>query len=133
MPCQIGNVLAAFPERREANLERVDAEIQVLAKLVLLNHLAQIPVRGAEDPHVGAERLGLADPADLARLQETQQLYLNAFVELADLVEEKCPAVGHFEETLVVAVSAGEGTLAMAKQFALHKVFGQGTAIDRHE
>ena len=97
-------------------------KIEVLAELVLLDHLPQVAVGGAQHAHVGAERLGLADAADLARLQETQQLHLDVLVQLAELVEEQRAAVGHLEQALVVAVGAGERALAMAEQLALDQV-----------
>ena len=116
----------ALAQRRQADLEGVDAEEQVLAELVVLDHLAQVAVGGAEDAHVDAERLGLADAADLARLQEAQQLDLDVLVQLADFVEEQRAAVGDLEEPLVVAVGAGERALAMAEQLALDQVLATG-------
>src|SRR4029077_1867398 len=73
------------------------------------------------------------DAANLARLQETQELHLDVLVELADFVEEQRAAVGHLEQALVIAVGAGEGALAMAEQLALHQVLGQGAAVDWDE
>src|SRR5262249_33489765 len=79
------------------------------------------------------ERLRVADPADLARLQEAQQLHLDVLVQLADLVEEQRAAVGHLEQPLVIAVGPGEGALAVAEQLALDEVLRQRPAVDRHE
>ena len=90
-------------------------------------------MRRAEDPDVDAERVVLADPADLARLEEPEQLDLHALVELADLVEEERAAVGDLEQPLAVGVGAGEGPFAVAEELALDEVLGQGAAVDRDE
>ena len=82
-------------------------------------------MRGAEDAHVDAERLVLADAADLAAFQEPQQLDLHGLGQLADLVEEQRAAVGHFEQPHAVLVGAGERSLAMAEQLALDQALGQ--------
>ena len=97
------------------------------------DHLAKVAVGGAEDADVDPERLVLAHAADLAGLEEPQQLDLHALVELADLVEEERAAVGDLEEPLAVGIGAGEGPLAMAEELALDQVLGQGAAVDRDE
>ncbi len=97
------------------------------------DHLAEVAVGGAEDPDIDAERLVLADAADLAALEEPEQLDLDALVQLADLVEEERAAVGDLEEALPVHVGAGEGPLAMSEQLALDEVLGQGPAVHRDE
>ena len=130
---QLGDVLPALAERRQDDLERVEPEEQVLAELVVGDHLAEVAVGGAEDPDVDPERLVLADPADLARFEEPEQLDLHALVQLADLVEEQRAAVGDLEEPLAVGLGAGEGPLAVAEQLALDQVLGQGAAVDRDE
>ena len=109
----------------QEDLEGVEAEEKVLAELLVLDHVAQVAIGGAEDPDVDAERLVLAHAADLARFEEPEQLDLHALVELADLVEEERAAVGDLEEPLAVGIGAGERPLAMAEQLALDEVFGQ--------
>ena len=99
----------------------------------VVDHLAEVAVGGAEDADVDPERVVLADAADLARLEEPEQLDLHALVELADLVEEERAAVGDLEEPLAVGVGAGEGPLAVAEELALDEVLGQGPAVDRDE
>src|SRR5260370_5238772 len=129
----MGDGRASLVRGRPTTLEGVDAEIQVLAKLVAADHGSQIAVGGAQNTDVGAEGLRLADPANLAGFQEAQQFDLDVLVQLADLVEEQGAAVGNLEETLVIAVGAGERALAMAEQLALDEVFGKGAAVDRHK
>ena len=126
MAGQVRNVLPAFAQRRQANLERVDAEVQVFAEFVVLDHLAQVAIGRADHAHIDAERLRVADAADFARFQEAQQLHLDVLVQLADFIEEQRAAVGDFEEALVIAVGPGERALAMAEQLAFDQVLATG-------
>src|SRR5207302_3224376 len=116
---QVGNVLAALAQRRQANLESVDAEIEIFPKLILLNHFPEVPVGGAEDAHAGAEWLRLTDAADFPRLQEAEQFDLDVLVQLADFVQEQRSAIGHFEEAFMIAVGTRERAFAVAEQLAL--------------
>src|SRR5205085_5594816 len=90
-------------------------------------------MRGADDADIDAEWLIIADATNFARFKEAQQLHLDGLVQLADLVEEKRAAVGHLEQSLVIAIRARERSLAMAEQFTLDKMIGQGAAVDRHK
>src|SRR2546421_707544 len=69
MASQVGNVRTALAQRRQANLEGIDAEVEILAERVVLRHRAEIAVSSAQDAHVSSERLSLAKAANLARLQ----------------------------------------------------------------
>src|ERR671916_3197625 len=133
MTSQGDDVGLPLAERGEVDLERVDPEEEVLAELLGLDHLAEVSVGGAEDADVDPERIVLADAADLARLQEPEQLDLDALVQLAHLVQEERAAVGDLEEPLAMRVGAGERPLAVAEQLALDEVLGQGAAVDRDE
>jgi len=108
---QARDVLATLAQRGQWDLEGVDPEEQVLAERVGRDHLAQVAVGGAQDAHVDPERVVLAHAADLARLQEPEELHLHALVQFADLVEEQGAAIGDLEQPLAVRVGAGEGPL----------------------
>ncbi len=122
---QFRNVVDPLAQRRQVDLERVDAVNKVLAELALRDHLLQIAVRRTNDPHVDHRRLVLADAADFAALKHAEQLRLHRFGQFADLVEEDRAAVGDLEQAHAVLVGAGERALAMAKQLAFDQRFGQ--------
>src|SRR5262245_39175207 len=126
---EIGNVGAALAQRREANFKGIDAKVQVLAKLVVLDHFPQVAIGGAKHAHLGAERLGFSYAPDFAGFEKAQELNLNVLVQFADLVEEQRAAVRDLEESLVVAVRACKSALAMAEQFALDEVLRECAAI----
>src|SRR5438105_15097175 len=112
---QVRNILTAFTQRRQADLEGIDTEIKVFTKLVALDHFTQIAIGGAQHADIRAKRLGLAHAANLAGFQETQQLDLDVLVEFADFIEKQCAAIGHFKEALMIAFGAGERTAPMAE------------------
>src|SRR5271157_2977530 len=130
---QLRDVGLAVAQGGQEDLEGVEAEEQVLAKELVLHHLAKIAVRGAENAHVDPKGLVFAHAADLSRLEEPQQLDLHALVKLADLVEEERAAIGDFEKPLAIGIGAGEGPLAMAEELALDQVLGQRAAVDGDE
>src|SRR5581483_12072620 len=79
------------------------------------------------------ERLGAADRADLAVLQDAQELRLEVGRHLADLVEEHRPAVRRLEQALLVRDGAGERAPEMAEQLRLHELGRDRGAVDRDE
>ena len=93
------NIVDPIAQRRQRDLERVDAEHQVLAKLLLGDHLLQVAMGGADDADIDFKRLVVADAADLAAFEHAQQLGLHGLGQFADLVEEQRAAVGDFEQT----------------------------------
>ena len=122
---QLGNVFGPRAQRRQRNLERVDAEHQVFAEIAFGDHLLQIAMRGADHAHVDDERIVVADAADFAAFQHPQQLGLHRLGQFADLVQKQRAAVGHFEQADAVLVGAGEAALAMAEQLAFDQALGQ--------
>ena len=85
---QVRNIVDPQPQRRQVDLERVDAVHQIFAEVAVFDHLGQVAVRGADHPHVDLTGLVVADPPDLAAFQHAQQLGLHRFGQFADLVQE---------------------------------------------
>ncbi len=113
--------------------DHVDAEVEILAEAPGLHLVVEVPVGGADQAHVDADRLGAADRPDLAVLQRAQQLRLHLGPHVADLVEEQGAAVGHLEQAALGADGAGERAARVAEQLGLEQRLGQRRAVDRHE
>ena len=128
---QQDDVAFAPRQRRHVDREDVQAIIEVLAEELLLHEFLQIAAGGGQEPHVGVQLLGSADPRKGPLLDETQQLDLGLEGEVADLVQEKRPALGAFRPADAAAHRAGEGALLMAEQLALDERFRQRRAIER--
>src|SRR5262249_37929523 len=131
VPRQVGNVGATLAQWRQRNREGADTKIEILAEIFLVRHVAQVAVGGTDYAHVGAEWLGVADSTDLAGFQKAQQLDLDVLVQFTEFVEKERSAIGDLEKPLMVAVGAGERSLAMTEQLTLDQVLRQGPAVDR--
>ena len=68
------DVLDAISQRRDADVEHVEAEEQVLAETALLDQLRQILVAGRDNAHIDSVRAALLpDLLHLALLEDPQQ------------------------------------------------------------
>ncbi len=127
------DVVGPFGERRDAQLDEIQAIEQVLAEPALGNGRAQIGVGRADDAHLHLARDAAAEPLELARLQDTQQLRLSFQRQVADLIEKQRAAVGGFEASLARLRGAGERAGLGAEQFRFHQILGQGTHVHLDE
>src|SRR5690606_12075948 len=106
---------------------------QVLAELAFLDHLPQVAVGGGGDADVDGDRLGRAQRDNATFLDDAEQLGLDLRRKLADLVEEKCAAVGCTDEAQRGLLGAGERALDMAEELRLEQAVAERGAIDRDE
>jgi hypothetical protein len=77
--------------------------------------------------------VGAADPLDLFFLNRAQELRLQLVFQIADLIEEECPASRELELAELLADRAGEGSLLVAEERALDKLLGNGREVHGHE
>ena len=127
------DVLAALAQGRQVYGHHRQPVEEVLAELVLLDHLAQVAVGGADHPHVHRDGLFAADQLEGLLLQHPQQLDLEGRAELAHLVEEQRAAVGQLETALLVADGPGERSAHVPEKLGFQDGLRQGPAVDRHE
>src|ERR1700722_11819898 len=101
------DVARPIAQRRNVQGHDIEAEIKILAEAALADLFLEIAIRGCDEADVDLDRVGTADAIDLALLDRTQQLRLEARVHLADLVEQHGPAIRFLE--LADAASDGAG------------------------
>ena len=130
---QGADVLGPLAQRGQAQIHDIQAIEQVFAERAVLDGFRQVAVGGGDDADVDLDRLGAADPVDLALLDGAQQLGLQARVHLADFVQQQRAAIGFLELADAPGDGAGEGALLVAEQFGFQQVFRDGGAIDRDE
>ena len=99
--------------------EDVQAVVQILAERAVGDRRFEHLVGGGDQAHVDLDRVGAAEPLELALLQHAQQLDLRGQVDVADLVEEQRAAVGQLEAALAPLLRAGEGALLVAEELGL--------------
>jgi hypothetical protein len=127
------DVAFALAQRREADREDGEPEVEVLAQEAVTDRLGRRAVGRRDDAHVGGDRLAAADPLDALRLERAQQLDLERDRHLRDLVEEERAAVRPLEDALLGLRGAGEAAAFVAEELALDQRLGDRTAVDRDE
>ena len=127
------DVLGPLAQRRQVDLEDVEAEEQVVAEAALGDAARQVLVRRGQDADVERLRLVAADRQHLVVLQHAQQLDLHRQRDVGQLVEEDGAAVGQGEQAGARLGGPGEGPADVAEQLALDEVRVEGGDVDRQE
>src|SRR6185503_14016628 len=91
------NVLAALAQRRQMNVDDVEAVVEVLAERALDHQILEILMRGRDHARIDLDRLRAADGPHLLLLKDAQQLDLEPHRHVADLVEQERAAVRRLE------------------------------------
>ena len=116
-----------------SNNELGDAEKEVLAEGLCLNHVLQIAIRCADDAHVDRNLLAASQPLDDTLLKEAQHLRLHGKRHVAELVQEEGASLSRFDFAFRTLVGAGERAFLVAKQLAFDKRLGDRVTVDRNE
>ena len=127
------DVLAPLVQRRHRDLDHVQPVVEILAEAPGRHLVLQAPVRRADDAHVDALIVGVADAAEGLLLDQAQHLHLERERQLADLVEEERAAVGRLEQAGLVVQRAREGALHVAEQLGFEQHLRNRRAVHDHE
>ena len=127
------HVAVAGAQRRHAQLDHAQAEVQVGAKGPLRHHQLERPVGRGHDPHVHRLLLHRAKPAHLAVFEHFQNLGLHGGLKVADLVEEQGTAAGGLDQPELALPGVGERAALMAEQLVLDEVGRQRGAVQLDE
>ena len=130
---QQNDVFFAFAQRRQTDIERVEAIEQITAEMASLDGRGQGEVAGGDDAHIGDTQRTLADRTELAVLQKTQQRRLRMRRQRIDFVQKQCPAAGVFDQPRFVALGVGKCAAAVSEQGRFDQILRQRTAVHRHE
>ena len=130
--CQRNNVFLALPQRRQGDVHRVDAIVQILAETSFAHQLFQVHIGGADEPDIHRDGVGATHPHNTSVLNDPQQLRLQVQRNIANFIEEERSAVGLLKLAHMVRVRICESALDVAEQFALKQRFSNRTSIHRH-
>ena len=130
---QVGDIVGAIAQRRQAKRDHIQTEVQVPAKGSLLHFGCEIAVRRRDDAEVRFSQLRGTDGTKLLLLQNAQKLRLKVQRQLSDLIEECGAAVRHLDEADFCRGGARERSLRVPEQLALHQGSHQRGAIHNHE
>ena len=92
---------------------------QILPESSRLDLLAQIAVRGGNDPHIHLNDNLSTEPLDLSLLNHAQKIRLHGERKLTDFVQEDRAAILLFEQSFLLGDCAGESASLIAEQFTL--------------
>ena len=87
------DVLRAFPQRRNRQIEDHQPVIEVFSEKSFLDHLLKGTIGGGDDSDIYRDVLGAANPGNLIGFQRPQQLCLRVEGQLGNLVEKQGAAV----------------------------------------
>src|SRR5262245_32800196 len=127
------NVVFAFAERRDPDIDDVEPVEQVLPESLFLHFFLQVLVGRGENPNIGVDGPGSTEALELLILKNAQQLHLNSGRDLADFIQEKCSPMSQFEPTFLTSVRAGERTFFMPEKFRFEKRLREGSAADFYQ
>src|SRR5439155_10955501 len=87
----------------------------------------------ADQAEVDTDDAVAANRTILAFLKYTEQLGLQVWRHLADLVQEQRAPLRHLKEPFLVSGRAGERPLLVAEQLGFNQIFGNRRAVDLDE
>ncbi len=99
---QDGQVFEPFPKRRHRDLHHSQPVVEVFPEVATGHPALQIPMRGRDDPGLGAFRLFATHRIVLVVLQDPQELALELGGGVADLIQEDGAPSGQGDAAPVV-------------------------------
>ena len=130
---ELRQVVETIAQRRQLDRNDVEAKEEVAAERAVLDRALEVDVGRRDQAERRLDRLGAADPFDLAFLNGAQQLGLQVEPQVADLVEEQRAAAGQLELADALLHGAGERAPLVAKERALDEVARNGGQVDGDE
>ena len=128
------HVFAPLAQRRNLDVNDVQAIEQIFAEFVRRDAIDQPAIGRGDDAHVDDGRAPLrADALNLAVLQKSQQQRLHLQAHLADFVHEDRAAMRLLEPALLVAVRVGETAAHVSEELRREQRVGNAGAVDRDE
>ena len=94
---QRNNLLRAFAQRRNHNIDDIEPVIKIFAKCALFDAPAQIAVGCGHHTDVYLDDAAAAERLHFAILQDLEKLGLKANIHVADLVQQNGSALGEFK------------------------------------
>jgi len=133
MLCQRHDVVAPLAQRRQVNLEDVQAKKQIVAKRPLGDLALQVLMRRRQYPDAQGVRLIAADGRHLVVFQDAQELHLHRHRDVGQFVEEDGAAVRQRQQARLRLCRARERAFDVAKEFALDEIRIERGDVNREE
>src|SRR5437879_137596 len=116
----------SLAKRRQKDGENIEAVEEILAKFTFCDGVLEILVGRCNQADIHLDRLITAKPFEFALLQDAEEFDLCLGRQIADLIEKKGTAVGHFKPAFLSRRRSGKSTLFVTEKLRFNKRFGQG-------
>src|SRR3989441_6879514 len=123
------NVAGALPQGGEPERNDVQAIEQAGPEATGPDGRLEVPVCRGDQAHVHANRVASTDPLQLLLLHDAQQLDLAVEWQLADLIEQQCPAVRLLKPSDAALQRAGERAPFVPEELAFDEPGGHRAAV----
>src|SRR5258708_19414284 len=130
---QKGHVFPSVAQRRNLEVDHVQAVVQIIAEAALTHQRQEFNVGSSYDAHVDFQLLSAAETHEFALLNHAQKLGLRLGADGGDFVKKYRALIGDFEESLLGSNRAGERALHMAEELRLQEVHGDRSRIYGHK
>ncbi len=117
------DVLAPVTQRRDMDLDGIQAKQQVLAKSSGGSLRVHIGIRSCKHSHVDAPGRGRSDALKISRFENAQKLGLQIERYVRNLIQEQRAAVREFESPHAICSRVGKCALYVPKQLAFEHAF----------
>ena len=98
---------------------------QIVTEPALVHEFFQVSVGRRNDENIDTPELGATNPADLSRVEESEELGLERGNDISNLVEKQDTTVCDLQAPFLVLRCFSEGPFDMTKQFRLDEGWGQ--------
>ena len=112
------DVLLTISKCGKRNRENVQAEVEISAKGLLIDHLVEMKIGRRNDSRVYRSGTVAPHPFELLLLKDTQQFRLEFQRKIANLIQKQRSTVGCLKTSYSLRDSASESAFFMAEQFA---------------
>ena len=109
------DVAPRLPQGRKGDGGDGDPVIEIGPEPACLHALFQVAVRGGDQTQPDLDLVGAAQPAEPPTLEDVEQLRLQLWAEVGDLVEEQGALVRHLDQPTLGLPRVGEGTLLVSE------------------
>src|SRR4029077_12509148 len=128
-----GNIFAAVAQRRQEQVNDIQAMVKIFAEAAFTNEGEEFHVGSGDDADIDFNLLGAAETHEFALLNYAEELGLSLRANGGDFVEKYGALIGDFEESFFGGHGAGESTLHVTEQLRLEEIDRNGTSVDGHE
>ncbi len=116
-----GKIRLALRERRQANLEDVEAVVEILPEAACADFVADGFIGGGDETEIDAQILAATHAGECLLLDHAQEPGLDSGGNVSDFIKKEGPAVSPLDMAGPCEERAGKGAFLVAEEFCLQK------------